>query len=148
MLVRSIDYKAAVYHSVAYLIQLPIRILWRFLGRIAALDALFGCIIYLYSNIKSLVLAPFNQFEQKEEPLPPPPAIAVSDDEDGDDEDSTIDFGAADPVNDCVGIDQDIPLPPPPPKRRTRRRRKVYPPAVWHRGRGGRGGRLRPRRPG
>ena len=144
LLVQFIDYKAVVYHSVTCLIRLPICIVWRFLGRLA--DALLGCIIYLYSNIKSLILAPFNQFEQKEEPLPPPPAIAVSDDEDGDDEDSTIDFGAADPVNDCVGIDQDVPLPPPPPKRRTRRRR--YPPAVWHRGRGGRGGLLRPRRPG
>jgi len=140
MLVRSIDYKAAVYTSMAYLIQLPTNIIWGIIGRLAV--ALLGCIIYLYTNIKLLVLAPFNQVEQKER-LPPPPAIAVSDDEDSDDDDSTIDFGAADPI-DCV----DVPLfPPPPPKRRTRRPRKVYPPAVWHRGRAGRGGRLRPRPP-
>jgi len=138
MAIQSIDYKAAVYHSVTCLIWLPISIVWRFLGRLA--DALLGCIVYLYTKI-SLVLAPFDQVEQKE-PLPPPPAIAVSDDEDSDDDDSTIYFGAAaDPIDDfdCV-----MP-PPPPPKRRARRRRKVYPPAVWHRGRGGRGGRLRPR---
>ena len=141
ILVQSIDYKAAVYHSVTCLIRLPISILWRFLGQLA--DALLGCIVYLYTNIKLFVLKPINQVEQKEEPLPPPPAIAISDDEDSDDDDSTIDFGAADPI-DCV--EQDIPLPPPtPPKRRAHRRRKVYPPAVWHRGRRGRGGRLRPK---
>jgi len=118
MLVQSIDYKAVMYTSAAYLFRLPITIILRSLGRL---------------------LAPFNQVEQKELP-PPPVSVEISDDEDSDDDDSTIDFGAADPIDDfdCV-------MPPPPsrPKRRTRRR-KEYPPAVWHRGRGGRGGRLRP----
>ena len=145
MLVQSIDYKAVMYTSVTYLVRMPINIVWRFLGRLAA--ALFGCIVYLYAGIKLFILNISNrveQKEQKEEPLPPPPAIAVSDDEESDDD--SIDFGAADLINDCV--DQDISLPPPPPpKRRARRRRKEYPPAVWHRGRGGRGGRLRPRPP-
>jgi len=146
MLVQSIDYKAAMYTSVTCLIQLPISIVLRIIGRLAV--ALLGCIVCLYTGIKLFILNISNrvkQKEQKEEPLPPPVAVAVSDDEDSDDDESTIDFGAADPI-DCV--DQDIPLPPPtPPKRRTRRPRKEYPPAVWHRGRGGRGGRLRSRPP-
>ena len=131
MLVQSIDYKAVMYTSVAYLFRLPITIILRSLGRLAS--ALLGCIVYLYPAACPC--------EEKE----PPVSVEISDDEDSDDDDSTIDFGATDPIDDfdCV-----VPPPPSRPKRRARRRRKVYPQAVWHRGRGGRGGRLRPRKPG
>ena len=144
MMVRSIYYKAAVYRLVTYLIRLPINIVWGLVGRLV--DALLGCIVYLYTGIKLfIIIKPSNQAEQKEPLLPD--GVAISDDEDSDDDNSTIDFGAAADQIDDVDIDQSVPPPPPPPKRRARRRRKEYPPAVWHRGRGGRGGRLRPRPP-
>ena len=132
MLVQSIDIKSTVYTYVAYLIRLPINV-WRCLGRVT------GAFVFSYTNIKLFIIKQSNRVKQKEPP--PPDAVAISDDEDSDD-DSTIDFGAADPIDDCL----DVPPPPlPPTKRLTRRPRKKYPPAVWHRGRGGRGGRLRPR---
>ena len=140
MLVQFIDFKAAIYTSVTYLIRQSINIIWRIICRLAV--DLLGCVVYLYTDIKLLVLAPFNQVKQKEPPLPPD-AVAISDDEDSDD-DSLIDFGVADSIDGCVDVDEDIP-PPPPPNPQICRSRKKYPPAVWHRGRGGRGGRLRPR---
>jgi len=135
MVVQSIVIKSAVHTLVAYLIRLPINV-WRCLGRVT------GAFVFSYTNIKLLIIKSSNRVKQKE-PLPPD-AVAISDDEDSDD-DSLIDFGAADPNDDfhCV----DVPSPPLPPKRRTRRPRKKYPPAVWHRGRSGRGGRLRPSPP-
>lgn len=137
MLVWTIDIKTAVYTLVAYLIWLPINIIWRCLGRVT------GAFVFSYTNIKLFIIKPSNRVKQKE-PLPPD-TVAISDDEDSDD-DSIIDFDAADPIDNCVDVDQDVPLhPPPPPKPRIHRPRKKYPPAVWHRGRGGRGGRLRPR---
>jgi len=136
MLVWTIDIKTAVYTLVAYLIRLPTNIIWRLISRASVI---IGCIVCFTNN--KLFLQQFNRVEQKELLLPPA-GVTVSDDEDSDD-DSTIDFGATDPNDDfhCV----DVPSPPLPPKRHIRRPRKKYPPAVWHRGRGGRGGRLRPR---
>ena len=94
-------------YTVAYLIRLPINIIWGMVGRLAG--ALLGCIVCLYTN----VLAPSDQVEEKE-PLPPV-GVAISDDEDSDDDDSTIDFGGADPIDDNYDVDcVDVPLLPPP----------------------------------